>query len=240
MTGTTRSGQLYHRLREDILSGCYPPGSKLPFARLTAVYDSSSGSLREVLQRLVETGLVETVAQQGFRVVPLTIDDLQDLTVARLEIELAAFRHAIADGDTSWEAAVLSTHHVLDRTPKTEQPGADRITRSWSIAHTTFHQTLIAGCANRRLRAAAESLRGVAELYRTWSFRYEPDSARDTAEEHRALAGAVIARDPERAVDLLRQHIELTSYHLIPVLEAMLPGSGVEEGLLRPTRVRSG
>lgn len=216
----TRSGQLHERLRGDILTGRLGPGVKLPFAQLVAEYGCSIGSLREVLQRLVESGLVESAAQQGFRVVPVSAEDLLDLTVARLEIEVAAFRHAVADGDLAWEALILSSHHVLEGTPRVGEPGGDRFASPWSIAHTAFHQALLSGCGNRRLRTAAESLRDVAELYRTWSIQHRSRSGRDTAGEHRAILDAALRRDVDQAAALLHSHIELTAHHLVPMLRA--------------------
>ena len=114
---TTRTEQVYGQLRADILAGALQPGARLPFAELSARYRSSTSAIREGLQRLVEQGLVTSEPQLGFRVVTLSIADLEDLTTARREIEGLALRYSIEHGDLAWEAGVVAAWHTLERTP---------------------------------------------------------------------------------------------------------------------------
>ena len=216
---TTRSALLYDRIRADILAGKINPGARLPFAELVSRYNCSIGSLREVLQRLSELGLVESVAQQGFRVVSVSAEDLQDLIEARLEIEVAALIHAIRDGDLAWEAAAVAALHVLEGTPALRSDDPDQFSDAWAVAHTQFHQALLSGCGNRRLLSAAADLRDAAELYRRWSIPFGTDRHRDSAAEHRALLDASVRRDADLAAELLRQHITKTAYTLKPRVE---------------------
>ena len=78
-----------------------------------------------------------------------------------------------------------------------------------------FHNALIAGCPNVRLRTMASSLRDAAELYRSWSGRFGHDQHRDIPGEHGAIAEAVLARDAERAVAELTTHLRRTADLLI-------------------------
>lgn len=213
---STRSGRLFATLRNDILGGKLKPGSRLPFAELSVTYNSSIGTLREALQRLAELGLAETIAQQGFRVVAVSAEDLQDLTDARLEIEVAALRHSIRDGDVAWEARAVAAHHVLERAPVLEANASDRFSEEWATAHSAFHQALLSGCSNRRLLSSAASLRDSAELYRRWSIPFGRDKTRDSHGEHRALLDAAVNRNVEAAAELLREHISRTTYTQLP------------------------
>ena len=113
----TRTEQVYARMRSDILAGHLTPGAKLPFAELVARYGGSTSVIREGLTRLVEQGLVQAEPQHGFRVVPLSISDLDDLTTARCELEGLVLRLSIAAGDLEWESAIVAAHHTLERTP---------------------------------------------------------------------------------------------------------------------------
>jgi len=210
----TRTEQVYGELRADILNGRLRPGSRLPFAELSARYGSSLSAIREGLQRLVEQGLVISEPQLGFRVVALSEDDLADLTAARCEIEGMALRQSVEHGDLTWESGVVAALHVLDRT-EVETPGRRRgLSNRWTTAHGAFHEALIAGCPNRRIRMIASSLRDSAELYRHWSFGTEA-ATRDIPAEHRAMAEAALERDAARAVTLLCDHLATTSRLLI-------------------------
>jgi DNA-binding GntR family transcriptional regulator len=210
---TTRTEQVYAQLRADILSGRLAPGARLPFAELGERYNSSSSAIREGLQRLVEQGVVVSEPQLGFRVITLSAADLLDLTVARCEIEGLAMRYAIAHGDLAWESEIVAALYALERTPLDSahsQPLAD----DWIAAHRRFHEALIGGCPNHRLRSIACTLRDAAELYRHWSMQAET-SERDIDAEHRRLADSVLARDADQASALLEQHLRTTARLLI-------------------------
>ncbi len=221
----TRSEQVYASLRADILSGRIRPGVRLPFADLTDRYTVSTGALREGLQRLVEQGLVVSEPQQGFRVASLSVADLRDLTTARCEIEGLALTYAIASGDLAWESGIVAAFYALERTPQQIEPDplADVVvveavlSEEWTAAHRRFHEALIAGCPNHRLRAIAANLRDAAELYRHWSKQTETstNTARDTDGEHRGIVDAVLARETELAVRLLERHLSTTARLLI-------------------------
>ncbi|MBO2447551.1 FadR family transcriptional regulator [Actinomadura barringtoniae] len=60
---------LADRLRDDVLSGRYPPGSYLPPEReLAAAYEVTRTSLKHAIVRLAQAGLVETKHGVGTRV----------------------------------------------------------------------------------------------------------------------------------------------------------------------------
>lgn len=213
----TRSGAVYEELRRDILAGRLIPGAKLPFAGLVEKYGCSMGSVREALQRLAEQGLVESIAQQGFRVVSVSAEDLIDLTAARCEIEGLALRHAIADGDVAWEGAAVAALHILERIPAFDPTDPSRQSDEWAAAHDVFHLALLKGCKNRRILATAIALRDSAELYRRWSAPLH-DRGRDVSGEHRSILDAAVSRRADDAVELLRAHIQRTTDKLLPAL----------------------
>jgi DNA-binding GntR family transcriptional regulator len=205
---------VFDELRSDILAGRLEPGSKLPFASLVTRFGSSIGAIREALQRLAEQGLVISEWQQGFRVTDISPEDLADLTDARCEIEVLALRYAITNADVEWEAKAMSAHHVLNRAPMYDVKDPARFSEQWVEAHAAFHDALLVGCPNRRIRTVAMSLRESAELYRRWSAPLH-DRQRDIAGEHRAIIEAVIARDSELAGNLLSAHIRRTTDKLL-------------------------
>lgn len=199
-----RSEALFERLRLDILSGVREPGTRLRFAELCRSYASSAGTIREALQRLTDAGLVESQGRLGFRVAPLSPQDLQELIDARLEVEVAVFRRSLTEGDVTWETGMIVAHHLLDRL---ERNDAD-----WPAAHAEFHLALLRGCANRRLLRFAGALRDSAEVYRRWSLPVPGAAERDSREEHHSILQAALARDVDRAVELLAEHIRRSKY----------------------------
>jgi len=211
----TRSERMYAQLRSDILTGRLLPGQRLPFAELGSRYGTSVGVLREALSRLVEQGLVLSEPQLGFRVTPVSADDLRDLTITRIDIETLCLRYAIQHGDLAWESRVVAAFHTLDRTPEHALPSSSAVNEDWATAHAAFHAAILEGCPTRRLREIAASLRDASELYRRWSRHLGGEDDRDIAKEHRALRDAVLARDVEAATAALTAHIRYTTQALI-------------------------
>jgi DNA-binding GntR family transcriptional regulator len=216
----SKAESVYNQLRADVLAGRHPPGHRLRYTELCEQYQTSMGVLRECLLRLAEQGLVKGEPQQGFQVTDLTADDLRDLTAARCELEGLVLRHACADGDIDWESRVIAAHHRLSRTAHLDADDPKRLSDTWVAAHAEFHNTLLDGCSNQRLKAIARSLRDAAELYRRWSVPLGHDSDRDIDAEHSAILAAVLARDADQAVLCLTGHIE----HTTNVLLASLAG----------------
>ncbi|WP_329406909.1 GntR family transcriptional regulator [Nocardia vinacea] len=210
----TRTEVLYDVLRSEVLNGKLAPGEKLRLVEFGDRFGVSQTVVREVLTRLAEQGLVVATRQRGFRVRELSVEDISNLTEARVQIETVALRLAIERGDVHWETGILSTHHILDRTPTT-LPDGETVNEEWPEHHREFHRALIAGCGNPRLEGIAQSLRASAELYRRWYWVLTDDDHGDIVAEHRQLKELALARDADAAVALLTEHIERPPRQLI-------------------------
>ncbi len=205
----TRSAFVHAQLREDVLRGVLPPGSRLRLVELADRFSVSQSVVREALTRLAEQGLAVALPQQGFRVRPLTLADLDELTEARIEIETLVLRRSIERGDITWESSVVAAHHQLASTPAT-RPAGD-LNGAWFTAHELFHHSTLRGCGNGRLYGVAMSLRDAASLYRWWSRPVGHDYDRDVGLEHRQILRAVLDRNQDAAAALLARHIHRTS-----------------------------
>jgi DNA-binding GntR family transcriptional regulator len=211
--GTTRTADVYQVLRAEILNGVFEPGQRLKLVALGKRFGVSLSVVREALTRLAEQGLLVLNPQRGFSVVPLSVDDLSDLTCVRIHIECLALREAVQRGDVPWEAQIVSSHYAMERTPMQNEDGTPN--EQWSDCHRTFHQALLAACGSPRLQSIADALRESADLYRTWSGSLAGDRSRDPAAEHRRLKDLCLARDADGAAQSLAEHIERASLMLL-------------------------
>lgn len=200
---------VHARMRADILAGVYAPGERLKFAELCERYAASVSVIRESLTRLTEQSLVASEPRVGFRVAPLSQDDLRDLTATRSDIEGMALRYAVERGDVEWEARLVAAHHLLERTPLLTDDAPPRVSDEWETAHAAFHAALLDGCGSPRLLCMTESLRDASELYRRWSQQHDRD--RDVTGEHRGILEAALARDADLAVERLQAHYHRTA-----------------------------
>ena len=209
----TRADELYERLRKEIFTARLKPGQRLKFPDLCRQYDTSVGVAREALTRLSAERLVTLQAHQGYAVASLSVDELTDLTAARVELEGLTFRRSMLCGDELWESNVVAAHHLL--LLRERQVAGKARGDAWYLAHEAFHTALLAGCGSRRLMAITQGLRAETELYRRWSAPLLAENERDPAAEHEALADAAVSRDVERGVELLRDHIAYTTQMLL-------------------------
>lgn len=222
----TRVQECYALIRERLLTGELVPGSKLRLNDFLEDYGMSLSVIREALTRLAGDGLVQATPQRGFAVMSLTVDDLLDLTRARVLVETMALEESIRFGSVAWEAEVVARHHELANTRIVTPEGT--IDAAFTRTHRAFHETLLAGCQSRRLEGVATELRACSEIYQTWSRRLAHDESRDAAAEHRLIAELVVARDEEGATRALRDHIERTTAALVEY--AMASGLADEHG----------
>lgn len=229
MAKATRADELVLQLRADILGGRLRPGDQLKFQPLVDRLNASIAVLREAFSKLVDSGLVEVVPHQGYRVKSLSYDELHDLTTARLQIEVAVLVDSIQHGSLEWESRLVAAHHVLDQTPLYDAADPSRLSDEWSQAHERFHYALLSRCQNQRLSAFALRLREEAELYRRWSVSLPTQEKRNVPQEHRALLDLAIARDAEKAGEALAAHIERTTELVLATADGAERGGVIGE-----------
>lgn len=189
------------------MGGDLSPGSKLNLGRLRTAFGVSLSPLREALCRLENDGLVALIDQRGYRVTPVSADNLTEIIRLRIEFESFAIRESIAHGDVAWEGRVVAALHQLNRCKRGARSAAEQ--HAWETAHRAFHAELIAACRMPLLRQFCATLHDQSDRYRRIFLKaHAPD--RDVPAEHAALAQAMIERRPRRAVRILREHIERT------------------------------
>jgi DNA-binding GntR family transcriptional regulator len=82
----TLADQIFSRIRQEIVEGRIPPGSKMSEPELARRFGISRGPLREALGRL-EGKLVERTPRVGVRVIALSRPDLDQLLTIREALE---------------------------------------------------------------------------------------------------------------------------------------------------------
>ncbi len=200
----------YATLRGDLLACRLRPGAKLNIGGLAAELEVSLGAVREALSRLTAEGFVTAETNRGYRVAPVSETELLDLTSTRIEVEVACLRRAMRAGGVEWETRIVAAHHRLARTPERVLGDENRITEDWAHAHKQFHAALVEACDSPWRLHLRGFLYDQTERYRRLSAPSLPQE-RDVAAEHRTLMEATLARDEERASDLLASHLNITA-----------------------------
>ena len=219
VTATRRSRtlttDLFEQLRADILYCRLPPGSRLRFKELRERYRSGLSPLREALMRLVAEGLAQVEDHKGFRVAPVSQDEMVDIATTLFELEAVGIRKAVNLGDDRWEANVVARFHELSKRPMLAADGM--LDAEWEARNTAFHESLYAACGSPSTIFFCRQLSDRFSRYlRLWATRAGSD--RDVAAEHQDMMKAVVDRDAERAITLLYHHRMATIQDLLTSL----------------------
>ncbi len=198
--------QAYRALRKAIVQCEFAPDERLRVEEISTRYGFSSSPVREALARLAEQGFVRSIENRGFRVAPITIEGIADLTQVRLLIETEALRQAIDKGDDQWEERIVAAAHSLRLAEQRLEEGPVALDETWSARHRAFHLAIYSACNSPLMLILIVQVSVNSERFRRYSARYRKVT-RHKNEEHKLLTDAVLSRDKRTAVALLRKHI---------------------------------
>jgi GntR family carbon starvation induced transcriptional regulator len=199
---STLTASVYGQLRSDVVSGRLQPGAKLSAQSLRKRFNTGGSPVREALNRLLSEGFVALEEQKGFRVAPISREELAELLDARILIDGTAIAESVRRFERAWEEGLVLALHHLSRTARgtTDEFGES----PWDARHKAFHLALVAGCGSRWMRQMSEQLFDAAERYRLVALPWIPE--RNELDEHRALVEACLARKANLALELLKSH----------------------------------
>jgi DNA-binding GntR family transcriptional regulator len=191
---------VYSALRERILSGDLPRGTKLRQASLAEELGVSRTPLREALRRLSTEGLVDFSPNRGATVTELDFGDMRHAWSARVALEPGAARLAAERRDPESIAAMRS---AVER-----QRGAGADGMESFAANRSFHLALAAASGNPHLTRFAVMLwvpRIGVPIYQAQAV--DPQGATGWADEHEQIVDAIDAGDADAAERLTRDHV---------------------------------
>lgn len=186
-------------LRDRILSGDIPPGTRLPEQELAAHYGVARPTVREALQRLVHQGLLQRRPNHSASVPELTPEAVADIFFARIPLELAMVR-AVIERD-------LDVADARDAVARLQAVPEDAHWSEVVEADLGFHRALLAAVGSARLNRLYATLEGeirlcVAQLRPAW---HTPAAL---AEEHRQVLEGILAGSVDAAEARMREHLE--------------------------------
>lgn len=187
-------------LREAILTGELPPGTRLNQVQLASQLGISRTPLREALMKLEQEGLIELLPVGGLRVKVLALDEAVELYDIREVLDGLAARLAaqrIAEAESRDLARYVS---------RMEQCLASQDAHRWFVAHVAFHDTIFRASGNGRLQ-------GLSSVVRLSIQHFHPlllttaNRLTNAYREHREICEAIARHDGEAAERLARAHI---------------------------------
>jgi DNA-binding GntR family transcriptional regulator len=196
----TQSNQLAQQLEEMIFSGQLRPGEKIEEATIAATFGVSRTPVREAIQRLVATGMVEVRRRRGTMVTQLTMPRLIGMIEMMAEMDTLAARLA-ARRATAEERDALQAILARSGSAVSDQQAYIRLNRE-------FHWALYSATHNNYLEDLALRTWKVLQPYR--NFRLDQPTRREQSlAEHAAIFEAIRASDGELAGRQMAAHVKV-------------------------------
>ena len=199
-------------LRENILDGRLPPAGRIRLADVAQQLNMSPIPVREALRILMQDGLVELVPHRGYRVQPLSLEDLADTYLIRRQLESFAVEMAVGRLD---DAEVERLETVLGRMRTAAESGDYPQRRA---LHREFHFSLYQAAGSPWLDRLVARLWENSERYQRLSSRVRGSSA--FVEEHGRILRAVRDQDGTAAAERMREHLQHTEDSVRTVLSS--------------------
>ena len=199
LTRTGPADDVAEALRQEVLSGFYPPGRRWTTPNWSRGWAFRVTLMRGALASLEREGLLVHSLHRGLEVVRLSVDDVRDLFATRRTLELAGLEAMVRGrpADDVWlQAAVVSM---------TEAAKAGD-GRAAVAADAAFHLAIVAATSSRRLRTAAEAALRELRIVLAVADRVSSDLD-DLAADHAGLLDALVHAPPPSARAALLDHL---------------------------------
>ncbi|MCK6453124.1 MAG: GntR family transcriptional regulator [Alphaproteobacteria bacterium] len=212
----TKEEQVADFLREGIISGRFPRGTRLKQLEIAKLLQTSITPVREALKLLVAEGYVTGDSYRGATVAPFDLSASNEMLTLRILLETQLVRGAVE------QATAADLEELRALAAEFERAVANRENESARAANYRFHRRI------HDIPNMPQTLHFVQILWARYPFdrinKIQGRVGRAVA-EHTELVNAFIARDAAAAMLATRRHIESGWRELQNAVQAAPPRS---------------
>ncbi|MCW2904481.1 MAG: GntR family transcriptional regulator [Streptosporangiaceae bacterium] len=211
MTGTgavprqSATDLAYAAVKHGVLHGEYPGGELISEGEVSAAVGVSRTPVREAFLRLQAEGFLRLYPKRGALVVPVSVQEVDDVLEARLLVESFTVEKLISSGAASALDGTL-TKLIAEQEELLDGAGL----KAFADADRDFHWHLVSAAGNQIVRGLYDQLRDRQVRMSLAHVAERPARLRAAVEEHRAIAQALRDGDPVAARAAVRAHLEHT------------------------------
>lgn len=201
--GRGQTAHVYVRetLRQVILNGQLPGGTRLVQSDIAKQLDVSTTPVREALRDLASEGLIRIDPHRGGVVAELDKDDLTEVYQIRRRLEPMALEFAMP----------LITDERIDRAAELHDAmSAAPHSAAWVQLNREFHMTIYEASNLQRLTSLIGSLQDASVMAVSARLQRMPGVRHTANDEHSQLLDAVRRRNLDEAVAVLLYHLSLS------------------------------
>jgi len=196
------------RIREAIILGAFPLGTKLSEQKLADQLQVSRSPVREALVLLQIEGLIRVFPKRGSFVFSPDAHMTQDLCEHRIILETACLTLAIQRNHQGLlEGMRAGIEHMQNAIKASD-------TKKYSLGDLMFHRAIIANSNNQSMIKAYETTIGPLMALRTHLFTISGIKLDRSMEEHADMLDACAEQDVSKAQAICAKHINHLAEHV--------------------------
>ncbi|WP_372658146.1 GntR family transcriptional regulator [Hydrogenophaga sp.] len=196
----SRVQHVREQLEDDIVNGRLAPGVQVDVEQLVARFAVSRTPVREALQQLEASGLVEVLPKRGTYVAKVGIAELIQMFEVMAELEAMCARLAARRADPGVMAEIETALHQC------EQEATSSDVNQYYYANEQFHQIIYQACGNPFLVQQTTALKNRLKPYRRLQLQMR-NRIHQSLSEHQAIVQAIRQGDSEAAATTARDHV---------------------------------
>ncbi|WP_156758825.1 GntR family transcriptional regulator [Microbacterium karelineae] len=215
MTSESASGlpaRVAHHLREQIITGEIPMGSKLNEREIAERLQVSRVPVREALPLLEAEGFAVSRPRRGSIVHTFTLSDAREVFDLRRQLEPLAAGFAAARSRDGADTSAIRDALQSAQVDASDLPPSTR--------NSDLHDEIMSLSGHALLQRMSGLMSGRVR----WLFRLTPE--RDTPsmwQEHSDIVDAIVAGERDLATMLMAAHVERAAIESLPLLVGRLP-----------------
>jgi DNA-binding GntR family transcriptional regulator len=200
------SHQIANELKNEILSGKYPPGSRLRQEDIASKFRASRSPVREALRMLESDGLINLVANTGAWIAQLSLAECEEMYQIRERTEPLLLRLSIPNLAKAQISQLAELKKDMEKCKTTEE---------FLQIDREFHLCTYSGAKTALLHEMVARLWNTTQHYRrAYSKLLEIDRFQPAHYEHDLLFRAIKSGDVDDGERILFGHIRRTRLEL--------------------------
>lgn len=188
-------------LRQAILRGTIPGGSRLVQKDVARDLQVSTTPVREALRDLATEGLIRLDPHRGAIVHRLSYEETREIHDICKLLEPAALKQAAA---CITETTLAQAEALIEQMANEEDPGR------WADLNRQFHGVIIQDIKSKYLQDILRTLRDTAAMYVGVAIQERPGQTEEANADHREFIEVLRKGNGRTAGELGKRHLDLT------------------------------
>lgn len=198
--------QVYEKIRSDIVSGKFAPGTRIIDLQIADQYGISRTPVRDAIQRLTREGLVVTSGKKGYYVFKATRQDIVEIFEVRLMLDKAVVEKLITElMPNSYQLYFNTVQQIENRL----EEGILRGPKAFTEYDEEFHDSIVGLCNNSRIVGIYRDNSVHTKAFRSMT-SFSAERIDKANKLHFELLDAIKNMDRERALQAVLKHVEFS------------------------------